>query len=74
MAKGDRQKKSFGSKLLGLLNPIRDPSLLVAIILTVIEEGGSQANPPVWLLVGALNWIAVKAVIWLLVNFAFSAI
>jgi hypothetical protein len=74
MAKGDRQKKSFGSKLLGLLNPIRDPSLLVAIILTVIEEGGSQANPPVWLLIGALNWIAVKAVIWLLVNFAFSAI
>lgn len=74
MAKGDRQTKSFGSKLLGLLNPIRDPSLLVAIILTVIEEGGSQANPPVWLLIGALNWIAVKAVIWLLVNFAFSAI
>ena len=73
MAKAERgAKKGGGSRLLGLLNPIRDPSLLVAIILTVIEEGGSGHEPAIWLLVGLLNWVAVKAIIWLLVNFAFS--
>jgi hypothetical protein len=64
--------KGAGSWLLGLLNPVRDPSLLVAIILTVIEEGGGSNPVYLWVLVGLLNWIAVKAVIWLLVNFAFS--
>jgi hypothetical protein len=64
--------KGVGSWLLGLLNPVRDPSLLVAIILTVIEEGGSSDPVYKWALLGLLNWAAVKAVIWLLVNFAFS--
>ncbi|MBF6589350.1 MAG: hypothetical protein IVW57_02320 [Ktedonobacterales bacterium] len=64
--------KSAGSWILGLLNPVRDPSLLVAIILTVIEEGGSSDPAYRWVLFGLLNWVAVKAVIWLLVNFAFS--
>jgi hypothetical protein len=73
MAKADRQRgRGFGSRLFGLINPIRDPSLLVAVILTVIEQGGSGNPAPVWLLFGVLNWIAVKAIIWLLVNFAFS--
>lgn len=64
--------KSLGSRILGLLNPIRDPSLLVAVILTVIWEGGSKDPPYKWVLLGLLDWIAVKAVIWLFVNFAFS--
>jgi hypothetical protein len=64
--------RGIGSWLLGMLNPVRDPSLLVAIILTVIEEGGSSDPAYKWVLVGLLNWAAVKAVIWLLVNFAFS--
>lgn len=73
MAKGERgAKKGIGSTLLGLINPIRDPSLLVAIILTVIEEGGSAKTPVEWLLLGLLNWVAVKGALWLLVNFAFS--
>ncbi len=73
MAKAERgAKRGLGSQLLGLVNPIRDPSLLVAIILTVIEEGGSGSPAPIWILFGVLNWIAVKAIIWLLVNFAFS--
>ena len=73
MAKADRQRgRGMGSRLFGLINPIRDPSLLVAVILTVIEQGGSGNPAPVWLLFGVLNWIAVKAIIWLLVNFAFS--
>ena len=72
MAKAERRRSMiFGSRLFGLINPIRDPSLLVAVILTVIEQGGSNNTLPVWLLFGALNWIAVKAIIWLLVNFAF---
>src|SRR5262249_3199639 len=73
MAKGERRaKRGLGSRLFGLINPIRDPSLLVAIILTVIEQGGTGNSIQILLLFGLLNWIAVKAVIWLLVNFAFS--
>ncbi|HEV2404249.1 MAG TPA: hypothetical protein VGR88_02285 [Ktedonobacterales bacterium] len=73
MAKAERTaKRGIGSRIFGLINPIRDPSLLVGIILTVIEEGGSNATAPTWILFGVLNWVAVKAVIWLLVNFAFS--
>ncbi|HEX6121955.1 MAG TPA: hypothetical protein VFY89_02290 [Ktedonobacterales bacterium] len=65
-------RKGIGSWLLGLLNPVRDPSLLVAVILTIIEEGGNSDPAYKWALFGLLNWVAVKAVIWLLVNFAFS--
>jgi hypothetical protein len=73
-AKSDRgSKKSGGFSLLNLINPIRDPSLLVAIILTVVEQGGgSNQQWWQWLLFGLLNWVAVKALIWLLVNFFFS--
>ena len=73
MAKADRAaKKSGGFRILSFLNPIRDPSLVVAIILTVIELGGSSGQPWQWALYGLLNWAAVKALIWLLVNFFFS--
>ena len=73
MAKAERAaKKGIGSVLFGLINPIRDPSLLVAVILTFLEKGGSSDPIPVWLLWGVGNWISVKAAIWLLVNFAFS--
>lgn len=73
MAKGAR-KKSFGSVVLGFLNPIRDPSLLVAAILTVVKEAGSGDKPPIWALYFVLIWMAVKAFIWLLINFLFSFI
>src|ERR1700751_5480772 len=73
MAKGDRSRRSLGSRLFGLINPIRDPSLLIAIVLTVLYVSGAQhASPLTWLLFGIGFWIAVKAIIWLLVNFAFS--
>ncbi|MGE5333448.1 MAG: hypothetical protein ACM3N4_01995 [Nitrososphaerota archaeon] len=71
MASGER-KRGIGSRLFGLINPIRDPSLLVAIILTVIEKGNPMANPAESAIFLLLNWIAVKGAIWLLVNFAFS--
>lgn len=73
MAKAGRTtNKGLPSRILGLLNPIRDPSLVVAIILTVIEQAGNSNTWWQWLLFGLLNWIAVKALIWLLVNFFFS--
>lgn len=71
MAKAGRAaNKGMVSKILGLLNPVRDPSLVVAIILTIIE--GNSGAPWQWVVFGLLNWIAVKALIWLLVNFFFS--
>jgi hypothetical protein len=73
MAKADRSRRGFGSRLFGLINPIRDPSLLIAIVLTVLYVSGAQhASPLTWLIFGIGFWIAVKAIIWLLVNFAFS--
>ncbi|HET9981550.1 MAG TPA: hypothetical protein VFQ32_13965 [Ktedonobacterales bacterium] len=71
MARRER-KRGLGSRLFGLINPVRDPSLLVAIILTVIEKGNPMDNPGQSALFLLLNWIAVKGAIWLLVNFAFS--
>lgn len=59
--------------LLGLINPLHDPSLTVAIILTVIEELGSSDPVWRWALMLVLNWVAVKAVVWVVVNFAFAA-
>lgn len=72
-AKADRgSRKSGGFRFLSFLNPIRDPSLVVAIILTIIERAGSGDTYWQWALFGLLNWAAVKALIWLLVNFFFS--
>lgn len=67
-----KSKPGMGSRILNLLNPIRDPSLLVGVILTIIWEGGSKDPAYKWVLFGLLNWIAVKAIIWFFVNFAFS--
>ena len=73
MAKGAR-KRGFGSGILGFLNPIRDPSLLVAAIVTVVKEAGSSDKPLMWAVWFVLIWMAVKAFIWLLINFLFSFI
>ncbi|SRR5579875_462285 len=69
-----KSRGGIGSFLLNLVNPIRDPSLLIAVILTAIEEGSAGAPIQNYFIYGALNWIAVKAIIWLLVNFAFSSV
>ena len=71
MAKGDRpQQKGIGSGLFGLINPIRDPSLLVGAILDFVWVGFS--NPATFVLYLLAFWIAIKGLIWLLVNFSFS--
>lgn len=74
MAKGERRKKGPISSIVGLVNPIRDPSLLVAAILTVIFEAGKTDSPAIWAGYLVALWAAVKGFIWLLVNFAFSGV
>ena len=57
MARSQRKARRRGplSFILGLLNPIRDPSLLVAAILTVIWEGSSGDPWYRWALFGLGN-------------------
>lgn len=60
-------------RILDFINPLRDPSLTVAAVLTFIEEAG-QHDPWYWYIVVALiNWLAVRGVVWLVVNFTFAS-
>ncbi len=70
MAKSEQ--RGIVSQIFALINPLRDPSMLIAVILTVIAEGGNSNTWYMWIAFFLLFWIAVKSVIWLLVNFAFS--
>jgi hypothetical protein len=73
MANAERAKRrGFGARVFGLINPIRDPSLLVAIVFLILKEGGSGDPPYLWAGWFLLIWMAVKGFVWLLVNFAFS--
>jgi hypothetical protein len=59
-------------RIVDFINPLRDPSLTVAAVLTFIEEAG-QHDPWYWYIVIALiNWLAVRGVVWLVVNFTFA--
>lgn len=61
-------------RILDFINPLRDPSLTVAAVLTFIEEVG-QRNPWYLIIVIALvNWLAVRGIVWLVVNFTFAAV
>lgn len=60
-------------RILDFINPLRDPSLTVAAVLTFIEEAG-QHDPWYMIIVIALvNWLAVRGVVWLVVNFTFAS-
>ncbi len=60
-------------RILDFINPLRDPSLTVAAVLTFIEEAG-QHDIWYWVIVIALvNWLAVRGVVWLIVNFTFAS-
>lgn len=64
-------RKWFG-RILDFINPLRDPSLTVAVVLTFIEEAG-QHDYWYWIiLIGLVNWLAVRGVVWLVVNFTFA--
>ncbi len=60
-------------RVLDFINPLRDPSLTVAAVLTFIEEAG-QHDAWYWIILVALvNWLAVRGLVWLVVNFAFAS-
>src|SRR6266849_408429 len=60
-------------RILDFINPLRDPSLTVAVVLTFIEEAG-QHDYWYWIIViGLVNWLAVRGVVWLIVNFTFAS-
>jgi hypothetical protein len=60
-------------RIVDFINPLRDPSLTVAVVLTFIEEAG-QHDYWYWIIViGLLNWLAVRGVVWLIVNFTFAS-
>jgi hypothetical protein len=56
-----------------MLNPIRDPSLLLVVLLTLWAEGGTGDPLWRWVLTFVAAWVAVKAVVWLCVNVFFSS-
>ena len=59
-------------RIVDFINPLRDPSLTVAVVLTFIEEAG-QHDPWYWIIViGLVNWLAVRGIVWLAVNFTFA--
>jgi hypothetical protein len=61
-------------RIIDFINPLRDPSLTVAGVLTFIEEAG-QHDTWYWIIVIALfNWVAVRGVVWLVVNFTFASV
>jgi hypothetical protein len=60
-------------RIVDFINPLRDPSLTVAAVLTFIEEAG-QRDAWYWIIIIALvNWVAVRGVVWLVVNFSFAS-
>jgi hypothetical protein len=66
----DRQ---WYKRVLDFINPLRDPSLTVAAVLTFIEEAG-QHDMWYWIIViGLVNWVAVRGIVWLIVNFTFAS-
>jgi hypothetical protein len=66
------ERKWLG-RILDFINPLRDPSLTVAVVLTFIEEAG-QHDYWYWIIfIGLVNWLAVRGVVWLVVNFTFAS-
>ena len=60
-------------RILDFINPLRDPSLTVAVVLTFIEEAGQHDDTWYWIImIGLVNWLAVRGVVWLVVNFTFA--
>lgn len=67
------EQRSWFWRIVDFINPLRDPSLIVAVVLTFIEEAGQHDVWYMIIVVGILNWIAVRGVVWLIVNFTFAS-
>ena len=66
--------RSWLWRILDFINPLRDPSLTVAVVLTFVEEAG---QPDSWysiIIIALVNWLAVRGVVWLIVNSTFASI
>ncbi len=61
-------------RILDFINPLRDPSLTVAAVLTFIEEAGQQTQWYWIIIVALVNWLAVRGIVWLMVNFTFASV
>lgn len=68
-----KTERTWFWRVVDLINPLRDPSLTVAAVLTFIEEAGQRDVWYMIVLVALLNWIAVRGVVWLIVNFTFAS-
>jgi hypothetical protein len=68
-----RARKSLPARLLDLVNPLRDPSFTVAIVLSVVyfisQPKQSISTIAIFFV---LAWIAVKSAVWFFVNTIFS--
>ena len=75
MARSKRRAKrgGIGSALVNLINPLRDPSLLFAIIIWVFVGGISLRPVYNSAILFVLIWIAAKSLLWFAVNFIFSS-
>ncbi|TMC20842.1 MAG: hypothetical protein E6J34_11360 [Chloroflexi bacterium] len=60
-------------RILDFINPLRDPSLTVAAVLTFIEEAGQHDPWYLVIVIALVNWFAVRGVVWLVVNFTFAS-
>jgi hypothetical protein len=70
----EKTGRKWPKRILDFINPLRDPSLTVAAVLTFIEEA-NQNNPWYLIIVIALiNWLAVRGIVWLVVNFTFASV
>jgi hypothetical protein len=67
-----RARKSLPARLLDLINPLRDPSFTVAIVLTVVMVVGQHPQPAQIALIFFAAWLAVKSAVWFFVNTIFS--
>jgi hypothetical protein len=64
--------KSLPARLFNLINPLRDPSFTVAVVLTFIWATGQNHKIYEVILVFILTWLAVKSAVWFFVNTLFS--
>jgi hypothetical protein len=70
----ENTRKSWLWRILDFINPLRDPSLTVAAVLTFVEEAGQLDSWYSIILIAFVNWLAVRGVVWLIVNFTFASI
>jgi hypothetical protein len=69
----EKTGKRWFWRVLDFINPLRDPSLTVAAVLTFIEEAGQHDPWYIIVIIALVNWLAVRGVVWLVVNFTFAS-